>query len=90
MSDKISRKRAGKKYNVPVIGHFADKSVRFSSIIEAERVTGINYNLIFEACIGKVYKAGKVYWEYEKGNHFLRYKAFYLRAQKNNSELQQA
>ena len=90
MSDNITRKRASKKYNVPVIGHFADKSVRFRSILEAEQCTGINYNLIFEACIGKVYKAGKVYWEYEKGNHFLRYKAYYLRAKKRKSELQPA
>ena len=79
-------KRAFKRYHLPVIGHFADKSVRFNSILEAEKATGINYTLIFEACIGKIYKAGKVYWEYERGNHFLRYKAYYIRAQNRISE----
>lgn len=80
MDSRVIKKRSQRKYNLPVIGHFLDKSVRFNSILEAEQVTGINYNLIFEACIGKIYKAGKAYWEYEKGNHFLRYKAYYLRA----------
>ena len=75
----IYRKKMQKKYNVPVIGHFANKSIRFNSIIEAERVTGINYTLIFEACVGKLYKAHNVYWEFEKGNHYLKYKAHYLR-----------
>ena len=74
-----SQKKAKRRYNLPVIGHFADRSIRFNSIIEAERVTGISYNLIFEACIGKIHKARNVYWEYEKGNHFLRYKAHYIR-----------
>lgn len=86
MKDNIINKRALKRYNLPVIGHFADKSVRFTSIIQAEKATGINYNLIFEACIGKIYKAGKVYWEYEKGNHFLRYKAYYIRARNRVNE----
>ena len=90
MSNNINNKRTRKKYHLPVIGHFADKSVRFNSIIEAEKATGINYNLIFEACIGKIYKAGKVYWEYEKGNHFLRYKAYYIRARKYITEHQPA
>ena len=75
----IDRKKMLKKYNVPVIGHFANKSIRFNSIIEAERITGINYTLIFEACVGKLYKARNVYWEFEKGNHYLKYKAHYLR-----------
>ena len=75
----IERKRTQKKYNVPVIGHFADRSIRFNSILEAERVTGINYTLIFEACVGKVYKARNVYWEFERGNHYIKYKAHYLR-----------
>lgn len=47
------KKRAQKKYHLPVIGHFADSSIEFSSILEAEMATGINYTLIFEACIGK-------------------------------------
>ena len=79
MSDPVKLKRSQRKYNLPVIGHFEDKSVRFRSILEAERITGINYNLIFNACVGKIYKAGDVLWEYEKGNHYLRYKAYYLR-----------
>jgi hypothetical protein len=77
--NSIYRKKMQKKYNVPVIGHFANKSIRFNSIIEAERITGINYTLIFEACVGKLYKARNVYWEFEKGNHYLKYKAHYLR-----------
>ncbi len=75
----IDRKRMQKKYNVPVIGHFANKSVRFNTILEAEQYTGINYTLIFEACVGKLYKARNVYWEFEKGNHYIKYKAHYLR-----------
>ncbi|MFW5804782.1 MAG: hypothetical protein ACOCWG_06085 [bacterium] len=77
------RKRSQKKYNLPVIGHFADRSVEFKSILDAERATGINYNLIFEACIGKIYKAKNVLWEYKKGNHYIKYKAFYINAQEN-------
>ncbi len=88
MSSSISRKRNQKKYNVPVIGHFSDKSVRFKSIIQAESLVGINYNLIFEACIGKIYRAGNVFWEFEKGNHYIRYKAYYLRAQDKIRELE--
>lgn len=77
------KKRALKKYSLPVIGHFADRSVEFKSILEAEMVTGINYNLIFEACIGKIYKAKNVHWEFKKGNHYIKYKAFYINAQEN-------
>jgi hypothetical protein len=96
MSDKIAeirrtpiinegamKKRAQKKYSLPVIGHFADRSVEFKSILEAEQVTGINYTLIFEACIGKIYKAKNVHWEFKKGNHYIKYKAFYINAQDN-------
>ena len=74
-------KRGKKKYNVPVIGHFEDKSVRFHSIIQAETITGINYNLIFEACIGKLKSTKGIYWEFEKGNHYIKYKAHYINAQ---------
>jgi hypothetical protein len=81
-------KRGQKKYNVPVIGHFGDKSVRFRSILDAEKSVGINYNLIFEACIGKIYRAGNVYWEFEKGNHYIKYKAYYLRAKEKIRELE--
>src|SRR5512145_3451352 len=86
--NRLIMKRRQKKYNVPVIGHFGDKSVRFRTILEAERLIGINYNLIFEACIGKVYRAGNVFWEFEKGNHYIKYKAYYLRAKEKIKELE--
>jgi len=57
--------------------------VEFKSILEAEQVTGINYALIFEACIGKIFKAKNVHWEFKKGNHYIKYKAFYINAQVN-------
>jgi hypothetical protein len=79
MSEAVQRKKSKRKYHLPVIGHFADKSVRFNSIIEAEKITGIHYTLIFEACIGKLYRAGNVFWEFEKGNHYIKYKAYYIR-----------
>jgi hypothetical protein len=81
------KKRAQKKYHLPVIGHFADRSVEFKSILEAEAVTGISYTLIFEACIGKIYKAKNVHWEFKKGNHYIKYKAFYINAQENYSRV---
>jgi hypothetical protein len=81
INDGAKKKRKQKKYSLPVIGHFADRSVEFSSILEAEQVTGINYTLIFEACIGKIYKAKNVHWEFKKGNHYIKYKAFYINAQ---------
>lgn len=75
------KKRSQKKYHLPVIGHFADRSIEFKSIIEAEAITGINYTLIFEACIGKIFKAKNVIWEYKKGNHYIKYKAYYINVQ---------
>lgn len=80
LNEGAKRKRAQKKYSLPVIGHFADRSVEFKSILEAEMVTGINYTLIFEACIGKIFKAKNVHWEFKKGNHYIKYKAFYINA----------
>jgi hypothetical protein len=80
MNQAIAKKRSFRRYNIPVIGHFADRSVRFNSIIEAEEHTGISYTLIFEACIGKIYKARNVYWEFENGTHYIKYKAYFLRA----------
>jgi hypothetical protein len=79
MNPRTNIKRGHKRYNIPVVGHFADKSIRFNSILEAERITGISYTLIFEACIGKIHKARNVYWEFEKGNHYIKYKAHYMR-----------
>lgn len=77
----VRRKRKEKKYHLPVIGHFEDKSIEFSSILQAEAVTGIHYTLIFEACVGKIYKAKNVYWEFKKGNHYIKYKAYYMNVQ---------
>lgn len=80
MKKVATDKRNRRRYNVPVIGHFANRSVRFNSILEAEYYTGISYTLIFEACVGKIYKARNVYWEFENGAHYLKYKSHYLRA----------
>ncbi len=78
----IARKRSQKKYNLPIIGHFADRSIEFKSILEAEAITGIHYTMIFEACIGKIFKAKGVIFEYKKGNHYIKYKAYFINAQK--------
>lgn len=72
-----------KKYNLPIIGHFRDKSIRFDSIVQAHEATGINYHLIFENAIGKIRSAMGSYWEYENGAHWLKYRAQYIR-KKNN------
>ena len=79
----VLKKRAQKKYHLPVIGHFSDTSVEFNSILEAEAITGINYTLIFEACIGKIFEAQNVLWEYKKGNHYIKYKAYYINVQES-------
>lgn len=78
VKEKVMAKRLQKKYYLPVIGHFADRSVRFNTIMDASQATGIHYSMIFEACIGKIYKAKNVIWEFEKGNHYIKYKAFYI------------
>jgi hypothetical protein len=72
-----------KKFHYPVIGHFSNKSIEFKSIYEASVTTGIHHTLIFEACIGKIYKAKNVIWEFKKGNHYIKYKAFYINASSN-------
>lgn len=81
--EAFDKKRSQKKYHLPVIGHFSDKSIEFKSILEAEYVTGTHYTLIFEACIGKIYKANHVIWEYKKGNHYIKYKAYYINFQES-------
>ena len=81
VKERVEKKRRQKKYNLPVIGHFADKSVVFNSIIQASEATGIHYALIFESCIGKIRTAGNVMWEYKKGNHYIKYKAYYINYQ---------
>jgi hypothetical protein len=82
MNLSVNKKKNRRRYNVPVIGFFANRSVRFNNILEAEQYTGISYTLIFEACIGKLYKARNVYWEFENGAHYIKYKAHYLRAKR--------
>lgn len=81
--EALRRKYAQRKYHLPVIGHFADKSVKFNSIMQASDAVGIHPSLIFEACIGKIFKAKDTYWEFVKGNHYIKYKAYYINAQKN-------
>lgn len=83
VNDRTSTKLTNKKYHLPVIGHFANKSIEFKSIIDASAATGIHYTLIFEACIGKIFKAKNVIWEFKKGNHYIKYKAFYINAASN-------
>ena len=83
INEKVSKKLNQKKFHTPVIGHFANKSVEFKSILEASAATGIHYTMIFEACIGKIYKAKNVIWEFKKGNHYIKYKAFYINASSN-------
>ena len=81
VQERINRKRKQRKYNLPVIGHFADRSVLFQSINQAYEATGIHYTLIFESCIGKIHTAGRAVWEYKKGNHYIKYKAYYINHQ---------
>jgi len=57
MNNYTDNKRHQKRFNIPVIGHFSNRSVRFNSIVEAEKYTNISYTLIYEACVGKIYKA---------------------------------
>ncbi len=80
MNNVTYQKRSRKRFHLPVIAHFANRSIRFNSIIEAERLTGVNYTLIFEACIRKLYKAGNIYWEFENKEHYLMYKDHYNKA----------
>lgn len=83
----VKRRINQKKYNVPVIGHFANKSIRFNSILQASELLGIPYHMIFEAAVGKIKKAKGIYWEYENGAHYIKYKAFYIRHLDNYKRL---
>jgi hypothetical protein len=87
VNKQTQRELSERKYNLPVIGHFADKDVRFDSIIQASQVTGISHHLIFEAAINKIKSAKGTLWEYESGAHWLRYKAQYIRQQNNYMRL---
>ena len=82
-AEMVKRKFSQKKYPLPVVGHFADKSVKFDSILEASKATNIHPTMIFEACIGKIFKAKGTHWEYVKGNHYIKYKAYYINAQES-------
>ena len=81
IKERIKKKRKQRKYNLPVVGHFADRSVLFTSINQAFEATGIHYTLIFESCIGKIRNAGGATWEFQKGNHYIKYKAYYINYQ---------
>jgi len=74
-NEKTIKYRSQLKFNVPVIGHFHDHSVRYNSILEAEELTGINYHNIFDACIGRIWMAGMAHWEFENGRHWIKYHA---------------
>jgi hypothetical protein len=78
--EMIKKKFRQKKYHLPVVGHFSDKSVKFDTILAASQATGIHPTMIFEACIGKIFKAKNTHWEYVKGNHYIKYKAYYINA----------
>lgn len=88
VNELVLKRRAQRKFNIPVIGHFKDRSIRFNSILEAERYTGIPYQLIFESAVGKIKGASRPgtgllsYWEYENGADWLKYKAYYIRSQR--------
>ena len=87
LNKKVIEKRKQKKYNVPIIGHFADKSVLFNSIIQASDATGIPYHLIFECAIGKIVTAHNTIWEYKNGIHYIKYKAQSIRHKRNYKRL---
>lgn len=87
VNEQHKRKVQQKKYNVPIIGHFADRSIRFDSILQASEVTKVPYHMIFECAVGKIKKAHNTYWEFENGVDYLRYKAFYIRHQENYKRL---
>lgn len=73
------------KFNVPVIAHYTNKSIKYNSIIEAEELTGISYHNIFDACIGRTWRAGMVHWEFENGRHWIKYKAKQIVSQRENA-----
>ncbi len=87
MNAKTRNKRKQLKYNLPIIAHFANKSVRFDSIIQASDMLKAHYHLIFEAVIGKISKAGGAHWEFENGIHWLKYKSHYIRHKQNYNRL---
>lgn len=81
-------KRMRRRYNVPVIGHFSNGSYIFPSILEAEADTGINYNLIFENCIGKIKSAKFTKWTYQDPSDLERYKKIYKIQKEKYTKLQ--
>ena len=71
--------RSQRRFNLPVIGHFGNRCVRYPSILVASKDTGISYHLIFENCINKINSACGTHWEYEDGKHWIKYRAQYIR-----------
>jgi len=83
---KTLRYRSHPKFNVPIIGHFDNgNSVEYRSILDAEQITGINYHNIFDACIGRIWKAGVAHWEYVNGRHWIKYKAKHIIGQRKRA-----
>lgn len=74
-NEETLKQRRQMKFNIPVIGHFNDKSIRYNSILEAEKLTGINYHNIFDACIGRIRTANLIHWEFEDGRYWIKYHA---------------
>jgi len=93
LNKEVIKKLKQKKYHVPIIGHFADKSILFNSIVQASEVTGIPYHMIFENAIGKIKSASvpgsssKTYWEYENGIHYIKYQSHYIRHRQSYKRL---
>ena len=83
LNKKVIERLKQKKYNVPVIGHFADKSVLFNSILQASEATKISHHLIFECAIGKITAAQNTVWEFKNGIHFLKYHVQHIRSTQN-------
>jgi len=87
INSKVVAIKKQKKYNIPVIGHFKDKSIRFNSILDVEKLLGVSYHLLYEACIGKIKLAGGAYWEYESGTDYIKYKSISIRLQQKYTRI---
>jgi predicted transposase YbfD/YdcC len=83
LNNAVLKKRAQRKYHLPVLLYYAGKVYRYNSILEAEQETGICYHLIFDNAVGKIKSAMGTHWEFENGIHWLRYHARYVRNLQN-------
>ena len=82
VNKQSEKKKKERKFNVPIIGHFSLRSIKFNTILEASEFTGISHYLIFENAIGKIKSARNVHWEFEDGKDWLKYKAQHIRHQR--------